>query len=519
MIPRILHQMWKDRTVPAEFSKYVASWKQHHGGWEFKFWTDADLAEFVETRHPQLADLFREYKKPVMRADLARYLLLREFGGVYADLDAEALESFGPLTASDIPLFAYEPPSHSALEFARRRGFDKVVSNAIIISPIGHPFWDHLVEFLRRCRHADNPLDATGPFVLTAAIECAPPHAAPRILPAHLFSPADKFGKPVDPMTSKMKTLAIHHWAGTWWKGKRPESFAAPRKKPPIAIDFGAARANARRQLQSFDHALIRSPRPEGGRVLIAIPVRDAAETLDALFEQILKLRYPRKLLSLVFLEGDSADDSLERLSAFVRAHAGAFRRIVVLKRDLGVSIPPRRWKQSVQRVRRSAIAKVRNAIVKQALRDEDWVLWIDADIISFAPDILRELLSTGARIVHPNAVRIPGGPSMDLNAWAIERRLSPKTMEDWIEDGLYQPPEHFERLYLSDLRYRDRVALQGVGGTMLLVDANLHRAGLLFPTAPYRFLIETEGFGAAACDAGVVPIGLPNVEIIHAAR
>jgi hypothetical protein len=29
--------------------------------------------------------------------------------------------------------------------------------------------------------------------------------------------------------------------------------------------------------------------------------------------------------------------------------------------------------------------------------------------------------------------------------------------------------------------------------------------------------LIETEGFGQLACDCGVRPIGLPNVEILHA--
>lgn len=60
---------------------------------------------------------------------------------------------------------------------------------------------------------------------------------------------------------------------------------------------------------------------------------------------------------------------------------------------------------------------------------------------------------------------------------------------------------------------------MHSVGGTMLLVDANLHRAGLLFPERPYRYLIETEGFGAAARDIGVVPVGLPNVEIVHSAR
>jgi len=44
MIPRILHQTWKNEAVPAEFSNYVESWRRFHPGWDFKLWTDAELA-------------------------------------------------------------------------------------------------------------------------------------------------------------------------------------------------------------------------------------------------------------------------------------------------------------------------------------------------------------------------------------------------------------------------------------------------------------------------------------------
>jgi hypothetical protein len=57
---------------------------------------------------------------------------------------------------------------------------------------------------------------------------------------------------------------------------------------------------------------------------------------------------------------------------------------------------------------------------------------------------------------------------------------------------------------------------LDGVGGTMLLVDASLHRGGLRFPEIPYKDLIETEAFGVLAGDLGVRPVGLPRLEILH---
>jgi mannosyltransferase OCH1-like enzyme len=118
MIPRVLHQTWKDAVIPTAFSNHMESWKRFHTGWDFKFWSDADLAGFVDSRYPEYSDLFRAYPHPVMRADLGRYLVLREFGGVYADLGAEAAASFEPLLTSDVPLFAYEPQSHAAFSSA-----------------------------------------------------------------------------------------------------------------------------------------------------------------------------------------------------------------------------------------------------------------------------------------------------------------------------------------------------------------------------------------------------------------
>lgn len=547
MIPPILHQTWRDTSIPPAFRAYAESWKRLHPDWQFKLWSDADLAAFVHSRYPALAPQFEAYPAPVMRADLGRYLILREFGGVYADLDAEAVACFDPLREAGLPIFAYEPASHASLEFVRRRGFQNIVSNAVILSPPGHPFWDHLLGLVSRCRHAANPLDATGPFVLTAACEQA--GEGVRLLPAYLFSPRDKDGRPAGGSDPAAPGLAIHHWAGTWWKkpapapapqaiwrriapvigrwlspvrAPRPRA-AGPGVEAPGRQDFSVAFEDAERKALDFrgtiDLSGLVPVAAKGKHVLIAIPARDAAGTLDALTKRLLALRYPRATLSLAFIEGDSQDGTLERIETFAKAQAPAFRKISVLKRDTGLAAVPERWTPGWQHTRRAHLARIRNSLIADALDDCDWVLWIDADIIDFPDDVLDKLLAADARIVHPNAMRGAGAESMDLNAWIAERQLSPAQMAPHIIAGLYQPPKGFERLYLSDLRYRDEVLLDSTGGTMLLADADLHRAGLIFPETPYRFLIETEGFGAAARDLGIAVMGLPNVEIIHAAR
>lgn len=57
---------------------------------------------------------------------------------------------------------------------------------------------------------------------------------------------------------------------------------------------------------------------------------------------------------------------------------------------------------------------------------------------------------------------------------------------------------------------------LDGVGGGALLVAAALHREGVVFPPAPYRHRVETEGLAMMALDAGHLSWGLPLVEVVH---
>ena len=124
-----------------------------------------------------------------------------------------------------------------------------------------------------------------------------------------------------------------------------------------------------------------------------------------------------------------------------------------------------------------------------------------------YPPDIIQRLLATGKDIVQPNCVLDYGGRSFDTNAWRDHGTL-----------------------HLDDLRTEgDVVPLDSVGGTMLLVRADVHRDGLLFPAFPYGVQnprirtdnlwvgeIETEGLGIMANDLGVQCWGLPNLEIKH---
>ncbi|MBA3994178.1 MAG: hypothetical protein C0469_11675, partial [Cyanobacteria bacterium DS2.3.42] len=186
-------------------------------------------------------------------------------------------------------------------------------------------------------------------------------------------------------------------------------------------------------------------------------------------------------------------------------------------QKNFGYAIPDGtpRWQPNIQFQRRSTLARSRNHLLFHALDDEEYVLWLDSDVLEFPPDIIQRLLSYNKDIVQPHCVKKYGGPTFDLNAWRDHGRL-----------------------FMHDLRTEGEIIpIDAVGGTMLLIKADCHRDGLVFPPFLYgkrnakvrsredismpgqEGEVETEGLGILASDMNFQCWGLPHLEIIHADR
>jgi hypothetical protein len=247
-------------------------------------------------------------------------------------------------------------------------------------------------------------------------------------------------------------------------------------------------------------------------RVLVLTPMKDAERHLATYLAGLERLSYPRALFSLGLLESDSRDETFARLDQLRSRLEQRFIRVSMWKKDFGFRMPPGvpRWAPAYQRQRRAVLARSRNHLLMRALEDEDWVLWLDVDVIEYPADLVEALLSERRDILHVHCVTEPGGSTFDENAWRDHGRT-----------------------LMSDLRGSNHaVRLDAVGGTVLLVRADAHRDGLVFPPFPYgvesphirnkhpvwgKGEIETEGFGIMARDMGLQCWGLPDYEVIHA--
>ncbi len=49
-VPTIIHQTWRDRTIPDKWAAAQKSCKDLHPDFEWKLWTDADSLQFIKVR-------------------------------------------------------------------------------------------------------------------------------------------------------------------------------------------------------------------------------------------------------------------------------------------------------------------------------------------------------------------------------------------------------------------------------------------------------------------------------------
>jgi mannosyltransferase OCH1-like enzyme len=137
-IPKIIHLTWKTKIIPLKWKRMALSWKKTNPEWKIKLWTDEDNRKYISENYPDFLPIFDAYPHNIQRADAIRYFLLKDFGGVYCDLDIECLGS----------LDEYFDNSESEV-FLVQSGNVKVFTNCFMASKPGAKFWDEVIDRLK----------------------------------------------------------------------------------------------------------------------------------------------------------------------------------------------------------------------------------------------------------------------------------------------------------------------------------------------------------------------------------
>lgn len=140
LVPRIIWQTLKSNQVPQVIKeKYIDSWIDLNPEYTYQFFNDDDIRDFIRSTYPDFLEAFERIKYGASKADLWRYLILYEFGGVYADIDCICVR----------PLKEWVNPTSS---FITQLGINRDICQWMVITTPGNPI------FLEAARLARNQI-------------------------------------------------------------------------------------------------------------------------------------------------------------------------------------------------------------------------------------------------------------------------------------------------------------------------------------------------------------------------
>lgn len=273
-------------------------------------------------------------------------------------------------------------------------------------------------------------------------------------------------------------------------------------------------------------------------RLLMCIPLRNAAPVIPLMFSHLENLTYPHHLIDIAFMVSDTEDNTREELYSYLdriqteKLSGNAFNEIMIFEKDFGQAVGQGvddRHGVHVQGARRKVMGRARNWLLSAALRPyHSWVYWRDADIETAPATIIEDLMKHGQDVIVPNVWRplpewLGGEQPYDLNSWQeTEPALElAKTLDEdeVIVEGYAEYPTwrpHLAYLRVPDGNPDDLLELDGIGGVSILAKAKVFRHGANFPGFALWNHAETEAFGKMCRRMGFKVAGLIHYTIWH---
>jgi hypothetical protein len=96
-IPKKIHQIWiGPKVFPEKYVEMTANMKAMHPDWEYKLWSHDEIFNDLYADDIYLQAYIKEPEtfKWAFITDRIKLLLLKDFGGVYIDVDAKYVKSF-----------------------------------------------------------------------------------------------------------------------------------------------------------------------------------------------------------------------------------------------------------------------------------------------------------------------------------------------------------------------------------------------------------------------------------------
>lgn len=189
VIPRIIHHCYVGADIPGEMAAYMQTAPDMNPEWKWMVWT----AQTIGILGLNYADLMAKFKAPVHVSDFVRLVVIHKYGGIYLDSDVEVVKPLDSLCEFDAVA-------------AEQDGTGQICP-AVFGARQDHPW---IVWQIQHALDYSVPNEPWNVGLMTDA-----PREGLTLVPTDTFYPW-LWNTPKEQRTVTERTLAIHHWKGSW---------------------------------------------------------------------------------------------------------------------------------------------------------------------------------------------------------------------------------------------------------------------------------------------------------------
>ena len=183
-IPKIIHQIWfqGEENIPDHLRAYHKSWIDINPKFEVKVWDEKSIQEvLVKFNDKETTDMYNNYVYMIQKIDLAKYVILYMYGGIYIDMDIKCLKPITDefLGDNDVILseLVYNFFHASLFISVGHNVMEKIINNGVIMTVPKHPILLYTIEEAKKNKNSfyyyiSKPIYvflSTGPICLTFA--------------------------------------------------------------------------------------------------------------------------------------------------------------------------------------------------------------------------------------------------------------------------------------------------------------------------------------------------------------
>lgn len=161
MIPKIIHNIWIQgyENLPNEKKINYVNIKKKNPDWEFIIWDDDMIKKLLKKYQPiyelYIKNTHHAFDKDSIKSDIARYIIMKEYGGLYYDIEFKCVTSFENLFLNNNHTIISKNIVYIATSKTNMWNYlyslqKPKYSSSFMAMDKNHPIWDIVIERLKR---------------------------------------------------------------------------------------------------------------------------------------------------------------------------------------------------------------------------------------------------------------------------------------------------------------------------------------------------------------------------------